>query len=144
MDDAANDLIRVIVAMDFSDAIIEQLRGISPRLHIERHFPTVPENLWEDTEVLYTLTRFPEPAQAPRLRWIQLHFAGVDHTLKQPIVQAEDVEVTTASGETALFGDSSAIAYKLAVWAALSQQARSRGINYTTIDLRYGNRPVLQ
>ena len=59
-------------------------------------------------------------------------------------VAGKGVQVTTASGETALFGDSSAIAYKLAVWAALSQQARSRGINYTTIDLRYGNRPVLQ
>lgn len=59
-------------------------------------------------------------------------------------IAGKGVQVTTASGETALFGDSSAIAYKLAVWAALSQQARARGINYTTIDLRYGNRPVLQ
>jgi len=98
MDDAANDLIRVVVAMDFSDEIIEQLRSISPRLHIERQFPNVPDSVWEDTEVLYTLTRFPEPAQAPRLRWIQLHFAGMDNALKQPIVQAEDVEVTTSSG----------------------------------------------
>lgn len=59
-------------------------------------------------------------------------------------VAGKGVQVTTARGETALFGDSSAIAYKLAVWAALSQQATARGINYTTIDLRYGNRPVLQ
>ncbi len=59
-------------------------------------------------------------------------------------VAGKGVQVTTANGEVALFGDSSSIAYKLAVWAALSQQARTRGISYTTIDLRYGNRPVLQ
>ncbi|MCK9518758.1 MAG: FtsQ-type POTRA domain-containing protein [Dehalococcoidia bacterium] len=54
------------------------------------------------------------------------------------------VQVTTADGQSALFGDSSSIAYKLSVWAAMSQQARTQGINYTTIDLRFGNRPVLQ
>lgn len=54
------------------------------------------------------------------------------------------VQVTTTNNQTALLGDSSSIAYKLAVWAALSQQAQLQRINYTTIDLRYGNRPVLQ
>ena len=54
------------------------------------------------------------------------------------------VQVTTTNGQTALFGDSSSIAYKLSVWAALAQEAQVRNINYTTIDLRYGNRPVLQ
>lgn len=54
------------------------------------------------------------------------------------------VLVTTAAGETALLGDSSSIAYKLAVWAALRREAELQGINYTSVDLRYGNRPVLQ
>lgn len=54
------------------------------------------------------------------------------------------LQVTTANGDVALLGDSSSIAYKLAVWAALAREAQDRGINYTTIDLRYGNRPVLQ
>lgn len=54
------------------------------------------------------------------------------------------VQVTTATGESALLGDSSSIAYKLAVWAALRREAHLQGINYTSVDLRYGNRPVLQ
>lgn len=54
------------------------------------------------------------------------------------------VQVLTEDGQSALLGDSSSIAYKLSVWAAMSQQARVQGINYTTIDLRFGNRPVLQ
>jgi phosphoglycerate dehydrogenase-like enzyme len=98
MTESNTDPIRVVIALNFSDEIINELRDISPRLHIERHYPNVPESAWHDVEVLYTLTRFPLPEQAPRLRWIQLHFAGVDQALKEPIMQAEDVEVTTASG----------------------------------------------
>lgn len=58
-------------------------------------------------------------------------------------VTGTGVQVTTASGQNALFGDSSAVPYKLSVWAALATEARNQGITYTTIDLRYGNRPVL-
>jgi cell division protein FtsQ len=58
--------------------------------------------------------------------------------------RGKGVQVTTADGQIALFGDSSSIAYKLAVWAALAAEARQRNISYTTVDLRYGNRPVLQ
>lgn len=54
------------------------------------------------------------------------------------------VQVTTADNQTALLGDSSSIPYKLAVWAAVAKQAANQKLNYTTIDLRYGNRPVLQ
>jgi cell division protein FtsQ len=59
-------------------------------------------------------------------------------------IQGKGVQVTTTNGLTALLGDSSAISYKLSVWAALAAEAQNRRINYTTIDLRYGNRPVLQ
>ncbi|MEO8541753.1 MAG: FtsQ-type POTRA domain-containing protein [bacterium] len=59
-------------------------------------------------------------------------------------ITGKGVQVTTTNNQTALFGDSSSIAYKLSVWAALAQEAQVRNIDYTTIDLRYGNRPVLQ
>ncbi len=89
---------RLVVAMDFSDELVQQIREAAPGYRVERYFPDVPESVWADTEILYTLRRFPEPHQAPHLRWIQLHFAGIEHALKQSIVRAEDVEVTTASG----------------------------------------------
>lgn len=54
------------------------------------------------------------------------------------------VRVTTADGQVALLGDSSGISYKLAVWAAVAEEARRQGLSYSSIDLRYGNRPVLQ
>ncbi|MBK7127075.1 MAG: FtsQ-type POTRA domain-containing protein [Dehalococcoidia bacterium] len=59
-------------------------------------------------------------------------------------ITGKGVQVTTTNNQTALFGDSSSIPYKLSVWAALQSEAQAQRINYTTIDLRYGNRPVLQ
>jgi phosphoglycerate dehydrogenase-like enzyme len=94
----SDEAIKVIVAMDFSDDIMEQLRAVSPRLHIERHFPKTPDSAWADAEVLYTVRELPEPEQAPRLRWIQTHTSGVNHLIDRPIMQAEDVEITNASG----------------------------------------------
>ncbi|MBZ0276437.1 MAG: D-2-hydroxyacid dehydrogenase [Anaerolineae bacterium] len=90
--------IHVIITVPFSDGIIEQLQAVSPRLHIERHYPNVPETAWANAEVLYTLGKYPDPQKAPRLRWIQMHVAGLDRVLKEPIIHAEDIEITSASG----------------------------------------------
>ncbi len=59
-------------------------------------------------------------------------------------VAGKGVQVRTADNQSALLGDSSSIPYKLSVWAAMAKQAKASGINYTTIDLRFGNRPVMQ
>jgi cell division protein FtsQ len=56
----------------------------------------------------------------------------------------EGIRVRTADGQTALLGDSSGIAYKLAVWARVAEEAIARNITYSTIDLRFGDRPVLR
>jgi phosphoglycerate dehydrogenase-like enzyme len=92
------ETVHVVVAMDFSDAIIERIRAVSPRLKVERHYPEVPDRLWENVEVLYTLRHFPDPAQVSHLRWIQMHTAGIDHAIDLPIMKAQDVEVTNSSG----------------------------------------------
>ena len=88
----------VTVAIDFSDEIIAELREISPRLHVERHFPRVPSEIIARTEVLYTTRYYPEPEQAPKLRWLQMNSAGMNHALNNRIVQAEDIAVTSSSG----------------------------------------------
>lgn len=90
--------INVVVAMNFSEAIMERIHDVSPRLRVSQHFPDVPPNVWTNTEILYTGRTFPQPEEAPLLRWIQLHSAGMEHALKQRIVQAEDMLVTSTSG----------------------------------------------
>jgi phosphoglycerate dehydrogenase-like enzyme len=95
---ADTDKINVTLAVDFSDEILADLREVSPRLNIERHFPDVPNDVIANTEILFTGRYFPEPEQAPMLRWIQLFTAGMNHTFKHRIVQAEDIMVTSTSG----------------------------------------------
>ncbi|MCY3832321.1 MAG: D-2-hydroxyacid dehydrogenase [Chloroflexi bacterium] len=95
-----SELERIVVtlAIDFADEIVDELREISPRLQIERHFPDVPSDVIARTEVLYTVHYFPEPEQAPKLRWIQMHTAGMNHALDYPIARAEDIIATSTSG----------------------------------------------
>ena len=92
------ELINVTVAIDFDDDIIVDLRELSPRLRVARHFPAVPADVMARTEVLYTTRYYPQPEEAPKLRWIQTNSAGMDHALRHRIVQAEDIKVTSASG----------------------------------------------
>jgi phosphoglycerate dehydrogenase-like enzyme len=121
--------IKVLVATDFSDEIMNALRAVSPRYKIERHFPNVPDSAWAEAEVLYTGRKLPEPAQAPRLRWIQFHSAGLDDVLKNDLIRAEDLEVTTASGIHAVqmseycLAMMLAFAYKLPTLLALQAKA---------------------
>ncbi len=94
----AEDQINVVVAIDYADDIIERLRTVSPRLHIERHFPKVPDRVWKNTEILCTYDVLPSPDKAPKLKWIQLNSAGMDHVKNTPLVTEHGVRVTSASG----------------------------------------------
>lgn len=95
---ADGETINIVVAMDFSDALLDKVREVSPRLNVRRYFPNVPDEAWTSAEILFTGGVLPKPEQAPNLRWIQLYSAGVNHVINEPIVQADGIEVTTASG----------------------------------------------
>ncbi len=88
----------VVIAADFSDEMIEKIRDSVPHMRVERHFPQVPEQLWPEVEILYSIHTFPDPQAVPRLRWIQMHMSGVNRILSEPIAQSRDVTITTASG----------------------------------------------
>jgi phosphoglycerate dehydrogenase-like enzyme len=64
---------------------------------------TVPDELWQEAEVLYMwfATPIPTPEQAPKLRWVQLYSAGVDEVLHRPLFHSQ-VTFTTASGVHAI------------------------------------------
>lgn len=94
--------IRVLVTVPLSDELLARLRAVSDRIevvaHPARQARDVPDEAWGTAQVLYTDTVVPEPEQAPHLRWIHGHWAGVDHLWDQPIVQTENVLLTTSSG----------------------------------------------
>jgi phosphoglycerate dehydrogenase-like enzyme len=79
--------------------LIEKVRAISPRLLIEHRTARTLDELGDalrEVEVLYTTGLMPSPENAPALRWMQGHFAGVERYLDHPLLKS--VVLTTSSG----------------------------------------------
>jgi len=97
--------IEVIITLAFTDELIKQISEVSPRLAVEkivaRKVEDISEEAWRRVQVLYTNRVLPSPEQAPNLRWIQFHWAGVDHALNEPILQREGLSITHMSGASA-------------------------------------------
>jgi phosphoglycerate dehydrogenase-like enzyme len=137
--------INVLVALNLTDALLNRLREMSPRLNVEYYPPTasekgwgstaqpIPDKVWANAELLIAGRGLPKPEQAPNLRWIQLYSAGVNHVLNEPILQSGNVEVTTASGVHATPMSEFCLAMMLAfvykLPRILQQQARSEWID---------------
>jgi phosphoglycerate dehydrogenase-like enzyme len=87
--------------MPFPEALLERLEAVSPRLRIHVHPAKSPEEIpaevLSQVEILYTVGTLPEPDSVPNLRWIQFHFAGLDHVADHPLIRAVR-HVTTLSG----------------------------------------------
>lgn len=99
-----SDEVHVLITLPFPAALQERLRAVSPRLRIHVHpastAETLPEERLDEVEVLYTIGSLPDPESVPNLRWLQLHFAGVDHVIDHPLVHS-GIMVTTLSGAAA-------------------------------------------
>ncbi len=98
-----NTPLDVLITLPFPPALVKRLEAVSPRLrvvvHAARGAGEIPDALWARCEVLYTTPRLlPQPEQAPRLKWIQFHYAGIEKSLGAPLLQKEGLLVTTLSG----------------------------------------------
>lgn len=100
-----NPIIEVLVTIAFEEQHYQILREISPRLrittHLARRVDEVPEELWARCEVLYTDRVLPPPELVPNLRWIQLHWAGIDSLVDSPIFHQPGITITHLSGSNA-------------------------------------------
>jgi phosphoglycerate dehydrogenase-like enzyme len=97
--------IEVLITLPFPEELVKKISDVSPRLAVQKIVAGKPEEVsdevWKKVKVLYTNRILPKPEQAPNLRWIQLHWAGVDHTLEEPILQQEGMSITSMSGASA-------------------------------------------
>lgn len=95
----------VLVTVSFSESEIQALSEVSPRLRVHflpvREVREIPAELLARCEIMYTDRVLPTPDQVPALRWVQLHFAGADFALEQPIFHKPEIVVTTLSGAAA-------------------------------------------
>lgn len=97
--------IEVLLTLPFTEPHLRRLEEVSTRYHFTsipaRRAEDIPPEAWAQAEVLYTARVLPLPEQAPRLRWIQFHWAGIDHVLDAPILRKPELAATSLSGAAA-------------------------------------------
>ncbi len=97
-----NNIVNVLITHSFPEALITTLREVSPRLRLTVHPARKPEDIppeeWARAEVLYTERVLPAPEQAPNLKWVQFHLAGIEHALDHPLMSRPELIVTSLSG----------------------------------------------
>jgi phosphoglycerate dehydrogenase-like enzyme len=99
------DPIEVLITMPFPENLVNRLSEVSPRLKFTVVKANKPEDIsaetWARVEILYTARVLPTPELVPNLRWIQFHWAGVDHILNEPLLRKPELIATTLSGAAA-------------------------------------------
>jgi phosphoglycerate dehydrogenase-like enzyme len=86
----------VLVTMPFSDAQLARVRAVSPDLRVTRAEPETAD--YAKTDVLYAGAPPRDLSRAPRLRWVQLHMAGVNALSDHPLYTKSAAALTTTSG----------------------------------------------
>jgi phosphoglycerate dehydrogenase-like enzyme len=97
----SSEMVHVLSTVRFNEEQLDRLRAVSARLRLVQHTvrsaDELPPEIWPEVEVLCTFGALPEPAQAPRLRWVQLLSAGADRAIGHPVFR-DGAILTTASG----------------------------------------------
>ncbi len=96
------DQITVLSLLNFTDAQLDKLRVVSPRLNVQQlsgaTVEEYPQELVDNTEILYGWGSLLAQAHTlPRLKWIQTHSAGIDSLQKMPIWEM-DVLISSMNG----------------------------------------------
>jgi phosphoglycerate dehydrogenase-like enzyme len=100
-----NEKIEVLLTIPLVEDAGIRIGALSPLLNVNiikaNRVEDIPPDLLATAEVLYTSRALPASDQAPNLRWIQFHFAGIDHAVNSPILQRENLIATNLSGASA-------------------------------------------
>ncbi len=96
---------KILITVQFNQSQLDELQSLAPDFKVVSHplaqGQELPEENWAQAEVLYTFRAIPQPDQAPKLRWIQFHLAGIEEHLDQAILHQPQVLATTLSGANA-------------------------------------------
>lgn len=118
--------IKVLMTLRFTEEQLNRIRAVSPQLTVVQR--SVPEGrdgidpgelLDGDEEILYGFMPPRDLARVPRLKWMQLHTAGINHLLNvnHPILHSP-IRLTTLSGVHAVpIGE-----FSIALMLALARQ----------------------
>ena len=91
----------VLITADFEPHLMDKIRAVSRELNVEQmklNKGQWPTDATTEAEIYYAgWGGVPRPEQAPNLRWVQTHSAGIDNLKEHPLWQS-DILITSASG----------------------------------------------
>lgn len=87
--------LNVLMTTPFPAVLLDRMRAAVPDVNLHQAPPEAAD--YRNAEVLYCFTPPVSLAQAPNLKWVQLHLAGVNALYDHPLY-ASDIPLTTASG----------------------------------------------
>lgn len=103
---ASAENIEVLTTVPFPEAVMEQLRGLSPRIKVTLNpaskVEEIPREIWQRAEVLYTDILLPDLDLVPNLKWIQFHYAGIDFIQGSDLLTRKELRFTSMSGASAI------------------------------------------
>jgi len=89
-------MLNVLVTMRFDQAQLDRLRAVSPEVSVSQADPEAAD--YAKTDVLYAGAPPRDLSRAPRLKWVQLHMAGVNALYDHPLYTKTALPLTTTSG----------------------------------------------
>jgi len=89
-------VLNVLVTLPFGEARLNRLRAVSPELAVSAADPARAD--YARTDVLYAGDPPRELTQAPQLKWVQVHMAGVNALHDHPLYTRTRIPITTTSG----------------------------------------------
>jgi phosphoglycerate dehydrogenase-like enzyme len=89
-------MLNVLVTMRFDQTQLDRLRAVSPEIRVSQADPERAD--YAGIDVLYAGSPPRDLSRAPRLRWVQLHMAGVNALADHPLYTDTAIPLTTTSG----------------------------------------------
>ncbi len=122
----------VLITAGFDEPLLDKIRAVSPDLEVTQR--SMSDGRWPDdeqvtAEIIYAISGVPHPEQAPNLRWVQAHSAGIDRLRDLPIWES-DVVITNSSGIHApniaqyVLAQMLAWAHRVPKWLRLQSESR--------------------
>lgn len=121
---------KVLLTLRFTQDQVNRVRAVSPQLEVVQRSvrddwdPSDTSGMFDgDEEIVYCFVPPRNLSTAPRLKWVQLHSAGINHLTNHPILQS-DIRITTSSGIHAVPIGEFAVTMMLALARHVPRMAR--------------------
>ena len=114
-------VLNILVTMPFGEARLDRVRAVSPDVVVSAADPARAD--YARADVLYAGNPPRDLARAPRLKWVQVHMAGIDALHDHPLYTGSAIAITTTSGvHAATIADKNGPQLRLLMWHLVTQR----------------------